>query len=70
MLEEGWMPSTDWNIMIMLRSDVSTTCLFDLYLLTPEKILLPNSDFTLTNSDGQRLLPSKLEIQCTELIVS
>jgi hypothetical protein len=38
--------------------------------LTSEQILLPNSDFTLTSSDGRRLLPSKPEIPCTELTES
>jgi hypothetical protein len=61
------MPLTDWNIMIMLPSDVSTAYIFGLQPLTIEKTLLPNYDFTLTNSDGQRLLPFKLETLCTEL---
>jgi hypothetical protein len=38
--------------------------------LISEEILLPNSDFILTSSDGQRLLPSRLEIPCTELTES
>ncbi len=41
-----------------------------LQVLTIEQILLPSSDFTLISSDGQRLLPSKLEIPCTELTES
>ena len=70
MLEESWMQSTDWSIMIMLHSDVSTACSYKLQALNLEQILLQNFDFTLTNSDGQRWLPSRLEIPCTELIES
>jgi hypothetical protein len=43
---------------------------YPIYTLTRVQILLLSSDFTLTSSDGQRLLPSKPEIPCTELTES
>jgi hypothetical protein len=65
------MQSTDWSIMIMSHSDVSVVAsLPDQQALTSVQILLPSFDFTSTSSGGQRSLPSRPEIPCTELTES